>query len=288
MGFPSPRNLVPIRKFRDPAPVVGVLRLAGVIGQVGPMRKGLSLASLAGPIERAFKMRNLKAVALSINSPGGSPVQAALIAKRIRALADENEIPVVAFAEDVAASGGYWLACAADEIFADENSIVGSIGVVSGGFGFPELLKRIGVERRLHTSGDRKAMLDPFSREKAEDVEHLHGIQADIHENFKELVRQRRGKKLKTKTEDPFSGAFWTGKRALEMGLVDGIGDLRSVMRDRFGEKVKLRLVSAEKGWLRRKLGLSHSFGGYPDAGLWVDGLLTAVEERLTWSRFGL
>ncbi|MBL6928034.1 MAG: S49 family peptidase [Rhodospirillales bacterium] len=270
-----------ISKFRKRAPVVAVLPLSGVIGQAGSARKGLNMASLAGPIERAFKMRNLKAVALAVNSPGGSPVQSALIAKRIRALATEKEIPVVAFAEDVAASGGYWLACAADEIFADPNSIIGSIGVVSGGFGFPELLKRLGVERRLRTAGDSKAMLDPFSREKAEDTEHLQGILSEMHENFKEMVRAHRGDKLKKKGEDPFSGAIWTGNKALEMGLIDGIGDLRSVMRERFGEKVKLRLVRVEKGgWLRRKLGLS--------AGTWADELLGAIEDRMRWGRFGL
>ncbi|MBT3359372.1 MAG: S49 family peptidase [Rhodospirillales bacterium] len=270
-----------IKKYRKPAPVVAVLRLSGVIGQAGSLRKGLDMASLAGPIERAFKMRNLRAVALAVNSPGGSPVQSALIATRIRALAGEKEIPVFAFAEDVAASGGYWLACAADEIFADENSIIGSIGVVSGGFGVPELMKRFGVERRLRTAGDRKAMLDPFSREKAEDGEHLQGILAELHENFKEMVRTRRAGKLKMKIEDPFSGAFWTGNKALKMGLIDGIGDLRGVMRERFGEKVKLRVVSAEKGgWLRRKLGLS--------ATTWADELLVAIEERMTWGRFGL
>jgi len=270
-----------IRKFHKPAPVVAVLRLSGVIGQAGAMKKGLNMASLAGPIESAFKMRHLKAVALAINSPGGSPVQSALIAKRIRALAGEKEIPVFAFAEDVAASGGYWLACAADEIFADESSIVGSIGVVSGGFGFTELMRRMGVERRLHTSGDRKAMLDPFSREKAEDEEHLHGILGDLHENFREMVRTRRADKLNVKIEDPFSGAFWTGKKALEMGLIDGIGDLRGVLRERFGEKVKLRLVKVETGgWLRRKLGLSSA--------TWADELVGTIEERMTWGRFGL
>ncbi|MCG8507697.1 MAG: S49 family peptidase [Rhodospirillales bacterium] len=288
MRLPSPRNLVPVRRYREPAPVVGVLRLAGVIGQTGPWRKGLSLATLAGPIERVFKLKHLKAVALAINSPGGSPVQSALIARRVRAMADEKEIPVVAFAEDVAASGGYWLACAADEIFADENSIVGSIGVISGGFGFPELLKRIGVERRLHTAGERKAILDPFSREKAEDVEHLREIQGDIHDSFKTMVRDRRGKKLKAPDEELFSGAFWTGRKAADMGLIDGIGDLRSVMRERFGEKVKLRLVGAEKSWVRRRFGFSGPSWSGSESADWAGGLLAAVEERMLWNRFGL
>jgi len=288
MALPSLRSLVPIRRFREPTPVVGVLRLSGVIGQAGALRKGLTLEALAGPIERLFKIKRLKAVALAVNSPGGSPVQSALIARRIRSLAEEKDVPVIAFAEDVAASGGYWLACAADEIYADESSIVGSIGVVSGGFGFTELIKRIGVERRLHTSGGRKGMLDPFSRERPEDVEHLHGIQGDVHESFKAMVRERRAGKLKGDEEDLFSGAFWTGRRALDLGLVDGLGDLRSVMRGRYGEKVRFRLVGAEKGWLRRRLG--GSFGGTPPgaAGDLVSGVLAAVEERLIWNRFGL
>lgn len=287
MTKPSLRRFLPIKKMRDPAPVVGVLRLAGVIGQAGLMRKGLSLAALAGPIERVFKLRNLKAVALAVNSPGGSPVQSALIAKRIRALAEEKEVPVFAFTEDVAASGGYWLACAGDEIFVDESSIIGSIGVVSGGFGFPELLRKAGIERRLHTSGDRKALLDPFSREKPEDVEHLKSIQGDIHDSFKAMVRERRAGKLKADEAELFSGAFWTGARAVEMGLADGIGDLRGVLRERYGEKVKLRLVTAEQPWLRRRLGLSRVLPGGLE-GDWAGDLLAAVEERMIWNRFGL
>ena len=287
MDKPSLRRFLPIKKMREPAPVVAVLRLAGVIGQMGPMRKGLSLASLAGPIERAFKLKHLKAVALAVNSPGGSPVQSALIARRIRALAEENEVPVFAFAEDVAASGGYWLACAADEIFVDDASIVGSIGVVSGGFGFPDLLKKAGIERRLHTSGERKALLDPFSREKPEDVEHLKAIQGDIHDGFKAMVRERRAGRLKADEADLFSGAFWTGGKAVEMGLADGIGDLRSVMRERYGEKVKLRVVAGDQSWLRRRLGFSRVL---PEglAGDWAGDLLAAVEERMIWNRFGL
>ena len=287
MTKPSLRRFLPIKKMRDPAPVVGVLRLAGVIGQAGLVRKGLSLAALAGAIERAFKLRNLKAVALAVNSPGGSPVQSALIARRIRALAEEKEVPVFAFTEDVAASGGYWLACAGDEIFVDESSIIGSIGVVSSSFGFPELLKKAGIERRLHTSGDRKALLDPFSREKPEDVEHLKTIQADIHDSFKTMVRERRAGKLKADEAALFSGAFWTGAKAVEMGLADGIGDLRGVLRERYGEKVKLRVVTAEQPWLRRRLGLSRVMSGGFE-GDWAGDLLAAVEERMIWNRFGL
>ena len=263
MTKPSLRRFLPFKKMRDPAPVVTVLRLSGVIGQAGPMRRGLSLASLAGPIERAFKPRHLKAVALAVNSPGGSPVQSALIARRIRALADEKEVPVFAFAEDVAASGGYWLACAGDEIFVDESSVVGSIGVVSGGFGFPELLKKAGVERRLHTSGDRKALLDPFSRERPEDVEHLKSIQERHPRQFQNHGARAPGRQVEGRARPNCSAALsGPAAKAVEMGLADGIGDLRGVLRERYGEKVKLRVVTAEQPWLRRRLGLSRVLPG--------------------------
>ncbi len=275
--------LLPIKRFREPPPVVGVLRLAGIVGQMGPLRRGLVLTALAGAIERAFKLAHLKAVALAVNSPGGSAVQSALIAGRIRALAEETGVPVFAFAEDVAASGGYWLATAADEIYANENSLVGSIGVVSGGFGFPALLRRLGIERRLHTAGEQKAILDPFLAENPDDVDKLHEIQADIHESFKDHVRRRRGVRLKAPDDELFSGAFWTGRRALELGLIDGIGDLRGVMRQRFGDDVKLRPVVTARPWWRRRPGR-----GAGEAGDWAEGLLAAVEERLWWGRFGL
>ena len=275
-----------IERFRDPPPVVSVLRLSGIIGRLGPWKRGLSLAGQAALIERAFKARRLGAVALAINSPGGSPVQAALIAGRIRALADEKGVPVFAFAEDVAASGGYWLAVTADEIYADENSIIGSIGVISAGFGFPGLLERLGIERRLHAAGPRKAMLDPFLEEKAADVKRLKGLQADIHASFTDLVRERRAGKLKAAEKELFSGEFWTGQRALELGLIDGLGDLRGVMRERFGERVKLRLVGSRKRLLRWPFAATGLPRGEP--GEWAAGVLAAVEERLLWSRFGL
>ena len=186
-------------------PVVAVVRLNGVIGQMGPLRGGLSLRGLAGIIERAFRQKRLKAVALAINSPGGSPVQSSLIHARIRALAEERDIPVLVFCEDVAASGGYWLACAGDEIYANENSIVGSIGVVSAGFGFVELIKKLGVERRVYTAGEKKAALDPFRPESPDDIARLKSIQIDMHDSFKELVRRRRGKRLRVPEEQLFS-----------------------------------------------------------------------------------
>jgi signal peptide peptidase SppA len=281
--------VLPFDRFRQPPPVVAVIRLAGVIGHLGPWRVGLSLAALASAIERAFKLWNLKAVALAVNSPGGSPVQSALIAGRVRALADENDVPVFAFAEDVAASGGYWLACAADEIFANENSIVGSIGVVSGSFGFADLIKRMGVERRLYTAGERKTMLDPFLKEKPEEVERLKAIQQDMHESFKAAVRQRRGARLKAPEEQLFNGEFWTGRRALELGLIDGLGDLRTVMRQRFGDDVRLRVVTGRPAWWRRRFPLFGRVGdGDGDAADWAARALAAVEERLMWGRFGL
>ena len=282
------RALVPIKRFRDPPPTVAVLCLAGILGQPGPVRRGLTLAGLARLIEHAFRMRHLEAVALAINSPGGSPVQAALIARRIRALADEKGVPVYAFAEDVAASGGYWLALAGDEIYAEENSIIGSIGVVSAGFGFTGLLKRIGVERRMHTAGKHKAMLDPFVRERADDVERLKTIQRDIHESFERIVRERRGAKLAAPEKELFSGEFWTGRRALQLGLIDGIGDMRTIMRERFGERVKLRLVGDGRRWWRGRFGLTAGWRESADGGDWVAGALATVEERLLWGRFGL
>lgn len=268
-----------------PPPVVGVLRLSGIIGQFGPARRGLTLGSLAGPIERAFRLPRLKAVVLAVNSPGGSAVQSALIQRRIRALAEEHELPVVAFAEDVAASGGYWLACAADEIFADESSIVGSIGVIHASFGFPDLLRRIGVERRVHMAGERKAMLDPFRQEDADDVKRLEAIQRDVHDTFMSLVRARRGNRLKAPDETLFSGEFWSGKQALQMGLIDGIGDLRTVMRERFGDQVQLRLVNPERGWFARRLRQGPAPAEPAD---WIAEALAFIDERLMWSRYGL
>lgn len=269
-------------------PVVAVLRLHGLIGRMGPLRSGLTLAGLAGQIDQAFGMRRLKAVAISVNSPGGSPVQSSLIFKRLRSLAEEKEIPILAFAEDAAASGGYWLACAGDEIYADTNSVVGSIGVVSAGFGFPELLKRIGVERRVYTAGENKAILDPFKPEKEEDVARLESLQADVHESFMDLVRIRRGKRLKGEDGDVFSGAFWTGRQALDLGLVDGIGDMRTVLRDRFGKDVRIRVVQGRRSWLQRRMGFGAETVPPVGGGAWASELLAAVEERLLWNRFGL
>ncbi len=274
-----------IRRWRNPPPVVAVLRLAGVIadGGGGPFRgPSLNHLGMAGAIERAFSVKKVKAVALEINSPGGSPVQSALIAGHIRRLAEEKKIPVYAFCEDVAASGGYWLATAADEIHANPSSIVGSIGVIYAGFGLTGLIEKLGVERRVHTAGDNKSFLDPFSPEQDKDVARLRSLQDEIHAAFVGQVTSRRGARLKDPADpDLFSGAFWGGQGALDRGLIDGLGDLRGVMRARFGTKVRLRRVNpAQGGWLRRRLGL--------DGGRIADGALAAVEHRLAMARYGL
>lgn len=276
---------LPFGPWRERGPVVSVVRLSGAIGAVSPLRPGLSLETLAPLLERAFARKGQAAVALLVNSPGGSPVQSALIAKRIRDLAAEKKVPVLAFCEDVAASGGYWLACAADEIFADESSIVGSIGVVSAGFGLHDFIERHGIERRVYTSGDKKVLLDPFAPEREDGVAHLKTIQAEVHESFKAMVRARRGAKLTGPEEELFTGAFWTGRRALGYGLIDGIGDARGVLRARFGEKVRFAVVSEHRPWWRRLPVRSQSRAWTADL---ADAALGAVEERALWARYGL
>ena len=279
----------------EPKPVVAVVRLSGTIGPSQPLRGGLNLASVAGPLEAAFEVKGVKAVALLVNSPGGSPVQSSLIYKRIRSLAEEKGVPVYAFAEDVAASGGYMIACAADEIYADESSVVGSIGVVSAGFGFTGLIEKLGVERRVHTAGESKAMLDPFQPEREDDVKRLEALQKDVHENFKKLVRDARGERLKADDPAIFSGEFWAGAGALERGLIDGISDLRTKMRELFGKEVKLKLVTQRSPWWRSGggMGFMRAGGGFEPFGPgfgadFGEGLIAAVERRSLWSRFGL
>lgn len=274
--------------FRADIPVVPVVRLSGVIGVSTPLRPGLMLANVARVLERAFEMRSARAVALVVNSPGGSPAQSHLIFRRIRDLAAEKKIPVLAFIEDVGASGGYMLACAGDEIICDPFSIVGSIGVVGGSFGFVELMEKLGVERRLYTSGDRKVMLDPFLPEKAEDVARIKALQKDIHAHFIALVKERRAAKLKGEDDTLFSGEFWTAQAAIDLGLADRIGDLRSTLRQRYGDKVRTPLIEAERSLLGRKLagvGLAKLLGG--DTAL-PDDLISALETRALWSRYGL
>jgi signal peptide peptidase SppA len=290
--------LLPLQRFRNPPPVVAVLRLSGVIGRAGRFQSAIELGGLADHIETAFSMKGVSAVALAINSPGGAPAQANLVYARIRAFAAEKEVPVIAFAEDVAASGGYWLACAGDEIYADENSILGSIGVISASFGFQELMAKIGVERRVHAQGDRKSMLDPFQPESDADLKRLNVIQKDIHANFKRLVHDRRGDRLKISDRKLFSGDVWTGREALEAGLIDGLGELRDVLRQRFGDRVKIKLVGGRTSFLKRLFGRGlsgvnvqgTSIGGVlGDAvAAWPTKVVAAIEERAFWSRFGL
>jgi signal peptide peptidase SppA len=272
------------RTYRDP--IVPVLRLSGAIGAVMPFRSGLAMSNVAAMLERAFSVPGAQAVALVINSPGGSAAQSHLIFKRIRSLSEEKKVPVFAFVEDAAASGGYMIACAADEIFADPASIVGSIGVVSAGFGFQELIARIGIERRVHTAGQSKAMLDPFRPENPEDVARLKGLQRRIHEIFVDLVRTRRGAKLNDSYEDLFSGAFWVGAEAVDLGLIDGLGDIRSIIRQRFGEKVRFRMIEPPRPpLLGRLLGRrTVTEGSLIDPA----EIVGALEERASWARLGL
>jgi len=282
------RPLLP-RRWRS-APVVPVVRLSGVIGFSTPLRPGLTLAGVARQLERAFKMSKASAVALLINSPGGSPVQSHLIYRRIRELSAEHHKPVLAFAEDVTASGGYMIACAADEIICDSSSIIGSIGVVGGSFGFARLMDRLGVERRLYTSGDRKAMLDPFLPEKAEDVERLKAVQRAIHDDFIALVKESRGTRLTGPENDLFSGEFWTGRKAVELGIADRVGEMRATLRERFGEDVWTPLISAERrlfGRVRPGVelgGFERLFG----RGTFTEDVISALEARALWARYGL
>jgi serine protease SohB len=277
--------LVP-QRFRRDRPVVPVVRLSGIIGLSTPLRPGLSLAGIARTLDRAFATRNAAAVALAINSPGGSPVQSHLIFRRIRDLAAEHKRHVIAFVEDAGASGGYMIACAADEIVADPHSVVGSIGVVGGSFGFDKLIAKVGIERRLYTSGDHKAMLDPFLPEDPDDVERLKKLQREIHDDFIALVKSRRGAKLNGPETDLFSGEYWTGRRALELGLVDAIGDLRGVLRERFGDKVVTPLVAAERGLLgRRVFGVGRTG---PTPASFAEDVISTLEARALWARYGL
>jgi serine protease SohB len=275
--------LVPAR-FRTDIPVVPVVRLTGVIGISTPLKPGLTVASVARSLDRAFSTSKARAVALAINSPGGSAAQSHLIYRRIRHLADEKKLPVIAFIEDVGASGGYMIACAADEIVADGSSIVGSIGVVGGSFGLHKLIEKIGVERRLYTSGERKAMLDPFLPENPGDVQRLKAIQTEIHQNFIALVKERRAGKLSGPENDLFSGEYWTGNKALEFGLVDSTGDLRGVLRERYGEKVRTPLI-AERGLFGRRIpGVSL----LQAESAFAEDLVSALEARAIWARYGL
>jgi signal peptide peptidase SppA len=278
-------------RFRPGTAVVPVVRLSGVIGAVTPLRPGMSLAGVARVLERAFSMRNAKAVALVINSPGGSPVQSRQIYLRIKQLAAEKKLPVLVFVEDVAASGGYMIACAGDEIFCDPSSILGSIGVVGGSFGFQEAIRRLGIERRLYTAGAHKAMLDPFLPENPDDVAKLKAIQREIHQIFISLVKQSRGARLKGDDDALFTGEYWAGESSIALGLADGIGDLRSTLRARYGEKVLTPVIAQPTGLLSGLLGRRSPGAGQLSAlegmaGL-PDELISALETRAIWAKFG-
>jgi signal peptide peptidase SppA len=283
-------EFVPARLRRGVA-VVPVVRLSGVIGAVTPLRPGMSLTGVAKTLERAFATRNAKAVALMINSPGGSPVQSRQIYLRIRQLAAEKKLPVLVFVEDVAASGGYMIACAGDEIFCDPSSILGSIGVVGGAFGFQDLIKKIGVERRLYTAGEHKAMLDPFLPENPEDVARVKALQREIHAIFIALVKQSRGGRLKGADHVLFTGEYWAGETSVSLGLADAIGDLRSTLRARYGDKVLTPVIAPATGMLSNLLGRRSAGAGTLTsldgiAGL-PDELISALEIRAIWAKFG-
>ena len=279
-------RLVPARLRAGP--VVPVIRLSGAIGIVTPLRPGLTLSNTARLLERAFKLRRAAAVAIAINSPGGSAVQSHLIFLRIRQLADERKMPVFAFVEDVAASGGYMIACAADEIVCDPSSILGSIGVVGAAAGFEKAIRKLGIERRVYTAGKNKAMLDPFMPEKPEDVKRLKAIQEDIHRRFIALVKSRRGRKLNGPESALFSGVYWGGEKAVKLGLADGVGDLRSFLRARFGDKVQTPLI-AERGWFGRRMPVvgTRSLQQLLDAPGLGEDIVSALETRALWARYG-
>ena len=283
------RRYLPAR-FRKEGIVVPVVRLQGAIMSGGSQfRPALNMASVAPVLAKAFASKKSPAVAIIVNSPGGSPVQSRLIYQRIRDLAEEHDKKVYVFAEDAAASGGYMIALAGDEIYADATSIVGSIGVVSGGFGFPELLNKIGVERRVYTAGENKAILDPFKPERESDIAYLKTLQLEIHQVFIDMVKARRGAKL-ANDPDLFSGLFWTGGRARELGLIDGLGHLREVLKRDFGDKTRFELVSGAKGLFGRRVPgvtIAAETGGAAGAAA-LDTLAQAAEEKALWGRLGL
>lgn len=276
-----------IEELFEPCPRVAVLRLSGVIADSEIKRKGISYSKYEKQIEKAFEASHLEALALVINSPGGSPAQCSLITSHIRKLAEEKEIPVYAFIEDVAASGGYWLACCADEIYAQQSSVVGSIGVIYAGFGFDDFIKKHDIKRRVYTSGKDKAFLDPFVNEKAGDVKHLKGVQAEIHEQFKTWVKERRGDKLKGADSVLFEGRFWAGDTALGKGLIDGFGDMRSILKEKYGDKTKFVEFSPEKGFFsflpfigeHHKTDLAQSH---------VEAFIEQLDTHTLWGRYGV
>lgn len=272
--------------WRSSKPQIAMVRLKGVIApSTGGVRKSLNLETVEPQLKKAFANPSIKAVALVINSPGGSPVQSQLIADRIRQLAAKTDTAVLAFCEDAAASGGYWLACAADEIYASPASIIGSIGVVSSGFGFPELLQKIGVERRVYTAGTSKAMLDPFQAEKPDDISHLKSLQSQLHNQFIDYVKSRRGARITASDTEVFNGAFWAGSTALDLGLIDSLGTMHQVLAQKFGDDYHLVSISAKSGF-----SLLSALSGSQSRALAeaTDYAMARLDEASWWSRLGL
>lgn len=264
---------------------IAVVHLTGIIGQIGKFEKGLNLETINPLLEKAFESKKIKAVAITVNSPGGSPVQSELIYNRIKELSEDKKIPVYTFALDVAASGGYFILCAGKEIFAHTSSIVGSIGVISAGFGFEGLIKKIGITRRVYAQGKNKSVLDPFKKEDEASIKILKEAQKDVHESFKEIVRQSRGKKLKASEEKLFNGAFWSGQAAAKHGLIDKVGDMRTIMKEKFGHKIKFTIIEPKKKGLIKEL-LSQKITFF-NANL-ADHLVKKIEERNIFNKFGL
>ena len=259
--------------------IVPHIKLSGIIGNVGKFKQGLDFSGQEDIISKAFSVKKSPCVAITINSPGGSPVQSHLIHDFIKQQAKKNKKKVIVFAEDVAASGGYLIACAGDEIFANSSSIIGSIGVIYSSFGFTELIKKIGVERRIHTAGKNKSTLDPFQEEKKEDIERLKSIQLDLHKNFIDVVEKSRGSKLKKSEIELFSGEFWSGTKAMDLGLIDGIGNANQILREKFGEDIVIKRFEKAKSWLSRKLSSSTEH---------IDQFANILDEKSVWQKYGL
>lgn len=271
-----------IGDFMERRPKVAVIRLAGVIADHAMRKGGVSYAHHAPLIKEAFEVKDVREVAIVVNSPGGAPAQSSLLGALIRQCAQNKKVPVTAFVEDVAASGGYWLACAADKIYAQPSSIVGSIGVIAAGFGFEDFIKKHDVKRRVYTSGKDKSMLDPFQPEKAKDVERLKELQREIHAQFIAWVKDRRGTRLKGDEGDLFEGQIWTGSGAIPLGIVDAIGDLQGVMSEKYGEKVRLMEFEPEKPFFQSLLGIKHTRMSI------ANDLMEAIENKEFWQRYGL
>ena len=267
--------------------IIPVVHISGVIGNIGGLRNGVTISSVENLLEKAFKIKNVPAVAIIINSPGGSPVQSSLIYKRIRSLASKKKVKVIFFVEDVAASGGYYIACAGDEIYVDENSIIGSIGVIYASFGFEKLIKKYGIERRIFTTGKYKSILDSFQKQKLSDVKKLKSVQMEIFKNFKNVVLESRNRKINRKNQNIFSGGFWVGKEAIKLGLVDGIGDLKTTMEKKFGKKLKYLVIKPKKSFVKSILSKSFFSKEFVDTKKIISDIIAYMESRNIWGRYG-